>query len=134
MSKSGDIVRTKILELLQRRGEPLSAYDVLRELSEWNPKIAPPTVYRALAALETACKIHRVESLKAYMACQCDALDKASILSICGECGIVEENVSPELLCQLSSIVGRSGFSATRHVIEVQGKCASCDDAGAGSC
>ena len=45
MSKRGKM-RAEALADLSRRGGPLSAYDVLGELREANPKIAPPTIYR----------------------------------------------------------------------------------------
>ena len=43
--------QTKVLTVLNSTNEPMSAYDVLGELRQFNPKIAPPTVYRSLAAL-----------------------------------------------------------------------------------
>ena len=43
MSKRGKM-QAEALADLSRRGSPLSAYDVLGELREANPKIAPPTI------------------------------------------------------------------------------------------
>lgn len=126
MSKRGELMQEQVLAVLRHRDGPLSAYDVLRELRETHPKIAPPTVYNALAALTKNGRVHRVESLKAYVACQCGAHPQASILSICDDCGKVEESVAPAFLEELSSIVGESGFSARRHVVEVRGVCAAC--------
>ena len=126
MSKRGEKMQAEVLAVLRRRGGPLSAYDVLGELREANPKIAPPTIYRALAALTERGRVHRLESLNAYIACKCDRHQHASILSICDDCGTVEESVAPDLLKQLSSIIGKSGFAPMRHVIEVHGVCASC--------
>jgi len=62
----------KVLALLRDRIKAMSAYDVLGELRQFNPKIAPPTVYRALTALEEKGQIHRLESINAFVACQCD--------------------------------------------------------------
>lgn len=126
MSKRGEKIQAEVLAALRRRRGPLSAYDVLGELREANPKIAPPTVYRALAALTERGRVHRLESLNAFIACQCDRHQQASILSICDDCGAVEERVAPDLLNELSSIIGISGFAPMRHVIEVHGLCASC--------
>ena len=61
-----------------------------------------------------------------FIACQSDRHQDASILSICDDCGIVEESAAPDLLKELSSIVGKSGFAPMRHVIEIHGVCASC--------
>ena len=126
MSKRGEEIQAEVLAVLRRRRGPLSAYDVLGELREDNPKIAPPTIYRALAALTERGRVHRLESLNAFIACQCDRHQQASILSICDDCGIVEESVAPDLLTELSSIIAMSGFAPMRHVIEVHGLCASC--------
>lgn len=133
MSKRGEKMQAEVLGVLRRRREPLSAYDVLRELRAVHPKIAPPTIYNALAALTKRGRVHRVESLKAYIACQCDNHQHASILSICDDCGSVEERVAPDFLEKLSGIVGESGFAPQRHVIEVHGVCAACGSGQASS-
>ena len=126
MSKRGEKLQGQVLAVLRQRRGPLSAYDVLGELRETNPRMAPPTIYRALAALTAGGSVHRIESLNAFIACQCDLHDHASILSICHECGSVEENVEPDLLKELSRVIGKSGFAPRRHVIEVHGLCAAC--------
>ena len=127
MSARGEKMRADVLAVLRRSGEPLSAYDILGRLREDNPKIAPPTIYRALGALIDAGTVHRLESLNAYMVCKCAAHQQASILSICDDCGSVEENVAPDLLDNLSKVIGESGFAPVRHVIEVHGVCSACD-------
>jgi Fur family zinc uptake transcriptional regulator len=106
---------------------PQSAYQILEKLRSVHPKIAPPTVYRALAGLIEQGRVHRLESLNAYIACQCDSNQRASILSICNDCGAVEESDARDVLKELSSVLGKSGFAPQRHVIEVHGLCASCD-------
>jgi len=129
MATRGEKTQAAVLAVLQRHSGPLSAYEVLGALREVNPRVAPPTVYRALAALMERGRVHRLESVKAYIACQCDRHRHASILSICGDCGAVEESVAPDMLEELSSIAGKSGFAPMRHVIEVHGLCASCGGA-----
>jgi len=117
---------TKALAVLRNTNEPMSAYDVLAELRQFNPKIAPPTVYRALAALTDRGQIHRLESMNAYIACRCDHHQQAPVFSVCDDCGSVEENVAPEVLSALSDMTQQSGFSTTRQVIELRGRCTSC--------
>ncbi|MEM6608092.1 MAG: Fur family transcriptional regulator [Pseudomonadota bacterium] len=126
MRKRGEEMQSEVFDALRRADAPMSAYDILAALSANNPKIAPTTVYRTLNALIKKGRIHRLESLNAYMACQCDAHDHQSILSICDDCGSVEETVAPELLARMSTVVGQSGFAPSRHVIEVHGTCADC--------
>jgi len=126
MSKRGEELQAQVLAVLRRRRGPLSAYDILGEFREANPKIAPTTIYRALAALTERGRVHRLESLNAYIACQCDRHQHAPVLSICDGCGAVEESVAPDVLKELSRVACKSGFAPTRHVIEVHGVCEAC--------
>ena len=126
MTARGEYLRETVLEILQSRSEPMSAYDVLHELQKVTGKVAPPTVYRTLSSLQDQRAIHRLESLNAYVVCNQNCMHNAPIISICNTCGEVEESVSDELLANLSDIVQRKGFAAERHVIEVHGKCAPC--------
>ncbi|MEM0946186.1 MAG: Fur family transcriptional regulator [Pseudomonadota bacterium] len=127
MGKRGEEHQSEVLMILRGADRPLSAYDVLAELRPSNPRIAPPTVYRALAALSDRGLIHRLESLNAFIACHCDDHQHA-VLSICDDCGSVEETEAPELLTNLESLAAKSGFKAARHVVEVHGVCSTCDD------
>ena len=127
MNKRGKQMQTELLAVLRSHRAPMSAYEMLGCLREENPRIAPPTIYRALAALTHRGIVHRLESLNAFIACQRNRHDHASILSICDDCGGVEETISTELLKKLSSIAGKSGFAPARHVIEIHGQCASCE-------
>lgn len=129
MTRRGEKMQADVLRILRRRGGPLSAYDILDELRPANPKIAPPTIYNALAALTKRRRVHRVESLRAYIACQCDDQDQGSILSICDDCGKVEERAAPDVLENLSGMLEQAGFEAQRHVIEIHGMCSACGSA-----
>jgi Fur family zinc uptake transcriptional regulator len=122
----GEERQTDVLAALQHHGRPRSAYQILADLRRSEPKLSPPTVCRALAALiERGC-VHRLESLNKFMACGCDHHRQAYILSICGDCSTVEESAAPDLPNVLSRIVGQSGFRPARHVIEVHGRCGAC--------
>ncbi|MEM7378841.1 MAG: transcriptional repressor [Pseudomonadota bacterium] len=119
----------RVLTLLRRSRVPMSAYDLLAKLQNDNPKIAPPTVYRALKALIERGQAHKVESKKAYIACRCDAHEQPAIMAICNDCGVVEERVAPELMDTLSTLSEQSGFEPSRHVIEIEGLCGACGGA-----
>lgn len=127
MSKRGENLQAEMVAILQSRGVPLSAYDLLAALKASHPKIAPPTVYRALSALEQRGQVHRLESLSAYIACQHEEHDHDSILSICDDCGSVEENIGFDVLSKLTSALKATGFTAQRHIIEVHGLCSNCE-------
>lgn len=118
--------QTKVLTVLDSTNEPMSAYDVLGELRQFNPKIAPPTVYRSLAALTERGQIHRIESLNAYIACRCNHHQQSPVFSVCDDCGSVEECLAPQVLSALSDVTQQSGFTATRNVIELHGRCTTC--------
>lgn len=126
MPTRGETMQAHVLSVLKRQGVALSAYDILNALREKHPKIAPPTVYRALNVLIEKGGVHRVESLNAFIASNGQSHDHASIMSICDDCGSVEENTAPELLDNLSGLLGKTGFDAQRHVIEVHGVCSAC--------
>lgn len=127
MSERSKNWQSSVLAVLRRGREPQSAYDILALLRKKHPKIAPPTVYRALAALTEGGKVHRIESLNAFVACQCHGHLQASVLSVCKACGIVEESLAPDLLKALTGFAQKNGFAATHHVIELHGVCAACD-------
>lgn len=116
----------KALAVLRGHGTALSAYEVLGELRQFNPKLAPPTVYRALSALARKGLVHRLESMNAFVACQCDRHQQAPVLSVCDDCGAVEEYLAPHIVSALSDVAGQSGFSPTHQVIELHGRCNLC--------
>ncbi|MEL6523256.1 MAG: Fur family transcriptional regulator [Pseudomonadota bacterium] len=122
-----------VLDVLKKNSKALTAYDVLADLRHLHPKIAPTTVYRALTALEEQGRVHRIESKSAYIACRCDQHGRASVLSVCEDCGRVEECVDPELLDAISTATSKTGFKPLRHVIEVHGLCAICENGAATS-
>ncbi|MEL7300606.1 MAG: Fur family transcriptional regulator [Pseudomonadota bacterium] len=126
MGKRGEALQAEVLDALRSADGPLSAYDILAELRSTTPKMAPTTVYRVLAALTEKSLIHRLESLNAYIPCQCEEAGHEAIISICDDCGSVEETVAPELLATMAEAIGSKGFSAKRHVVEVHGTCADC--------
>jgi Fur family zinc uptake transcriptional regulator len=126
MMKRGEETRLQMLAVLRESGRPLSAYDLLAVLREENPKVAPTTVYRALEALMCQGRVHRLESLSAYIACQCGSHEHDAILSICGDCGSVQEHIEPDFHDMLAGLIRKSGFQPMRQVIEVQGVCGGC--------
>ena len=126
MAKRSEMWQAEVLGIIQKATSAMSAYDVLDALRLAHPKVAPTTVYRALAVLTEQSQVHRIESLNAFVACQCDSHGHTSVMSICDDCGTVEEKDAPEIAASLSDVLGESGFAPSRHVIEVHGTCASC--------
>lgn len=128
MSMKNETWAEKVLGIIRQRVQPVSAYGILEELRSDNPKMAPTTVYRALNTLMEKGSVHRIESLNAYVACADDGHHHPSIMSICGDCGTVDERDAPAVFSHLSSALGEAGFTADHHVIEVHGLCADCKE------
>jgi Fur family zinc uptake transcriptional regulator len=127
MGTQGKRMQAEVLAVLSAKNCALSAYDVIEQLRPSYPRIAPTTVYRALAALTDRGQVHRLESQNAFVACNCDRHDHAAIFSVCNDCGVVDESAAPAIVTDLSNLMKETGFTATRHVIEIHGLCASCD-------
>ena len=126
MGRRGDVVQAEVMDALRANGGRLTAYDILASLKETNPKAAPTTVYRALNALMDQGLVHRLESLNAFVVCKSDHACHDAILSICDDCGTVEETVDPDVLRTMAKAVGKTGFAPKRHVVEVHGTCSDC--------
>ena len=126
MGKRGDALKIELMEAMRIADTPLTAYDLLGVLRASNPKAAPTTVYRMLNTLTEEGLVHRLESINAYMLCQGHDHDHDAILSICDDCGTVEETVAPDVLSSMANAVGKTGFAPTRHVVEVHGTCSDC--------
>lgn len=115
-----------VLNVLRTHGRPMSAYEILDALKGEEAKLAPPTVYRALTALTDAGAAHELESINAFVLCQCDHADHTPVLAICDDCGAVEEHADRPVMERLTRIARISGFQVWRHVVEVHGFCGTC--------
>lgn len=118
--------QAEILDVLRSKEKPMTAYQVLEELQAVEPDIAPPTVYRALAALTDQGRAHRLESMKAFVPCRCEHTESLPVLTICEDCGTVEESDGTPLIPALRSLIEESAFRAKRHIIEIHGHCREC--------
>ena len=126
MTKRSPKMHAEILAVLEKNGSAMSAYDILSELRGEAPKLAPPTIYRALTALTADGRVHRLESQNAFIACKHEDHDHTAVMSICDDCGAVEETSAPGVLEDLSTVASQSGFVPTRHVVEIIGQCGDC--------
>ncbi len=126
MRKQAAVRQADILDVLNSSTVPMTAYQILERLQGDEPDIAPPTVYRALAALTDQGRAHKLESLKAFVPCRCDHDKSLPVLAICEDCGSVDEHDGGALLPKLNSIVAASQFRAERHIVEIHGQCGDC--------
>lgn len=126
MRKQAAVRQSDVLDVLQDHDKPMTAYAILDQMKVNEPDLAAPTVYRALAALTDQGRAHKLESLKAFVACRCRHKAAVPVLAVCAECGSVEEYDGTSLLQELSAISAQSSFQATRHIVEIHGRCDGC--------
>lgn len=119
--------RKRVLQLVLNSSEPLGAYDVLSQLQrEGHGKAQPPTAYRALDFLERMGLIHRLDSIRAYVACHHHGHDHAAVFLVCKACGKATEAEADETASMLRCIAQSAGYSALQVIQEVHGRCAEC--------
>lgn len=126
MRKQAAIRQADILGVLRSSLAPLTAYQILGQLQKDEPDIAPPTVYRALTALTDQGRAHKLESLKAFVPCRCEHKKSLPVLTICDDCGLVEEHDGGSLMPKLSALIAPSSFVPDRHIVELHGSCSTC--------
>lgn len=126
MRKQAATRQSDILDVLESTKAPMTAYQILAQLQKDEPDIAPPTVYRALAALTDQGRAHKLESLKSFVPCRCEHDKSLPVLTICDDCGAVEEHDGGTLVAKLSSLIAASDFVPKRHIVELHGHCSAC--------
>jgi len=121
-----------VLKALRHVCGPRTAYELLDALRD-NGFRAPLTVYRALEGLREKGLVHRIESIKAFVACREEDHDDRPAFALCDHCGAVVEFEDPELVALVRRISQRTGFTVERAMIELIGTCGPCAEAGSGS-
>ncbi|HEV2516106.1 MAG TPA: transcriptional repressor [Devosia sp.] len=114
----------EIFSVLQVVARPLTAYQILHELEGTTIK-APVQVYRALSQLMTSGKVHRVESLNAFVLCDRHHATSRPGFLICKHCGTVQE-FDDEAIDEISSRLAGAGFEVENLSLEVSGLCVAC--------
>ena len=126
MRKQAVVRQADVLNVLHEHEKPMTAYAILNQMKLDEPDLAAPTVYRALAALTDQGRAHKLESIKAFVPCRCTHESAVPVLAICEDCGNVEEHDGTRLFSELSAISVQSSFNATRHIVEIHGRCEDC--------
>ena len=116
-----------VLNVLNKADMPLSAYSILDGLREFGFK-APLQVYRALNRLIELGKVHRIESMNAFIACEhslCKVSDMTAF-TICDKCEKVSEVKDKELSDYIHLRAVKFGLHAPKTNIEFHGLCSHC--------
>ena len=121
-----------ILEALMASPRPMSAYDLIATIGAQVPA-SPPTIYRGLKKLISDGKVHRIESLNAFVACrhskgaELDHEHERGVgFAICDRCGSVDEFVDPVVGERLDADLSARSFLPRAVTVEVRGLCAGC--------
>lgn len=119
-------IRRKVLELVWESHRAVKAYDLLDRIKPYEQAAKPATVYRALDFLIEQGLIHRIESLNAFIGCNCSDHQHELLLLICAQCQEVEERPALAVMEAVAQEIQAAGFVVHRKAIEVHGLCAQC--------
>jgi Fur family zinc uptake transcriptional regulator len=119
-------MRQRVLAVLGTSDRPLSAYEIVKEISGAR-KVHGVQIYRALEFLQEAGCIHRLASRSSYFACDhLHGEGEAVVFMVCRECGAVHETASELVARGLRGAAKTTGFRPTKSMVEVEGECAKC--------
>lgn len=117
-----------VLDALRAAERPMTAYELLDAVRPAGIT-APPTVYRALKRLIDDGRVHRVESLNAFVACGESHQEHSPVLfMICDECGDTKEVADSRTAARLSRCAAESDFAVQSTTVELHGSCGNCTE------
>ena len=120
-------MRQAVFDALASFGKPASAYDIAEQVSkQQGRRVAANSVYRILDLFVNSNLAMRVESANAYVANQHPGCLHDCIFLICDACGQTTHIDDDSLSTGVREAAAKSGFAASRPVIEVRGKCGEC--------
>ncbi len=116
-----------VLKVLRKSKLPLSAYTILDKVKKFGIK-SPPIVYRALETLTKSGRVHRINELNAFVACNCEAdhTHDISVLTVCTECKSVAELHDHSVIQHLGKLRQMKIALPEHAVIELPVVCAGC--------
>lgn len=117
-----------VMDLLEVKKSPLSAYMILDELRDSGLR-APLQVYRALEKLISLGRVHRVESLNAFIACNHMSCENSGVSAfvICDKCEHVQEVCDESISRFLNYLAKKTKMKASKSNIELHGICDACE-------
>lgn len=121
-------LRLSVLTEIAGSHAAIGAYDLLERLARrGGRRLAPISVYRALDSLVEAGLVHRLESRNAYFACHTSHTgERRQIVLCCETCGTVVELTGNDVFERVAAAAAAHGFTPTRTMIEVGGRCSRC--------
>ena len=122
--------RRAVLAKLMDAVRPMSAYEIVDVLRPEDPAVTPASVYRTLDFLLEHGLAHRLETTKAFVACEHPDHAHAVQFLICRQCGSVVEAEDKRIDSATKSLGQRLGFTLDRRTVELTGTCATCTESG----
>jgi Fur family zinc uptake transcriptional regulator len=128
-SKSSTSSPELILNVLRKNAAPLSAYAILEKVGKFGIK-SPPIVYRALNSLIESGKVHKINELNSFVACDCDDDHQhlLSVLTVCQSCNEVNEIHDHKITDHLTKLSAFNIDLVKQAVIELPVICSKCAD------
>lgn len=123
--------RLQVLEILLREHAAVGAYDIVESMDWGGRRPASSVVYRALEFLAEQGLVHRLHCRNAFVACVDPASRHGAQFLICTGCLTVAELADTGIEARLVEAARSAGFRVQRSVIEVEGLCPHCIEAGA---
>ena len=117
-----------VLDCLRREGRAMTAYELLDDLRNAGLR-APVQVYRALEALGKEERVHRIETLNAFVACNHLDHTETAAFAICDDCRQIWEFTLPAE-AGLTAVADSKGFHTRQVTVELHGRCANCTEQG----
>ena len=119
-----------VLDVLEKGTGAMSAYMILDELRDVGLR-APLQVYRALEKLISIGRVHRLESLNAFISCSHLSCENNSVPAfvICDRCDQVEEICDDTVSLFLAGLEEKTKFKTSKSSIELHGVCDACENA-----
>ena len=118
--------RKQVLGLIWQSHRPVKAYDLLEKMRQHDPKVKPPTVYRALDFLLKFGLIHRINSLNSFAGCNHPNSHADCYFMICQICGTVDECCNDNLSQTIAGTAAAYQFKQSHASIEITGVCSAC--------
>ena len=127
-SRGGRMTRQRraVLDKLLLAKRPLSAYELRDILLPDDASSTPASVYRCLDFLMEHGLVHRLETTRAFIACEHPDHDHAVQFLICRQCGLVVEAEDKRVAAATTSLGQRLGFDLDHRTVELTGTCPSC--------
>lgn len=109
--------------MLEQVDRPITGQQLARKLNEGDIPVHHSSVFRALNQMMLEGVLRRVELTSAYLIGR-----PATLYLVCRKCGSVVEQDGSGSAAALNRLTSDVGFTASRMILEVTGRCRSCGE------